>query len=728
MLRYTVFAGLLTVIAVCVLGKGLYTMTIERDYWQRVGAQMKLDSITVDPIRGNILSDNMQQLACNLPEYRMYMDFVALQESKADTLWHDSLGHDTKVLHGLCKSLHEIFPDKSAEDFLAHMKEGYAKHSRYWPVYNKRVSYTVYQKVKALPIFRLKPGVGGFTAQKFMVRNRPYGSLASSIVGDTYKEKGIAYSGLELAYDSILRGRPGFKHRRKVLNGWVDMLDSAATNGSDIVTTIDVGIQDLAERSLIKELRAVNGYTGVAIVMEVATGDIKAMVNVDLDSTGVYREGRNHAIADFLEPGSVFKTASFMVALDDGVIDTTTTVDTGCGIMTMYGAKMRDHNWHHGGYGVLTVPRVLQVSSNIGVSYLIDKHYHSCPDKFVRGLYRVGIGENLHLPFPEYSAPRIRLPQKNSRGKYETTVWIDKNGREQKGRWSNTALPWMSIGYETNVPPISVVTFYNAIANGGVMVRPRFVKRIEKDGEVVKEFPVDVIKKQICKKETLSKIQTILRQVVSIGLGKTAGSKAFDVSGKTGTAQKAHGGGYKNGTVNYLLSFCGYFPSEAPRYTCIVCIHKAGLPASGGLMSGQVFHDIAEGIMAKNIKYDVKDAKDSLYVALPDVKAGNILAADYVMSRLGFLCQGGWKGTVGDGKPVWGTVERGGNVSVIHRKGVMSTRIMPDVTGMGARDAVFLIENCGAKVVLQGRGKVKHQSKPAGSTMHKGERVTLELK
>lgn len=714
MLRYTVFAVLLTFLAFGVLAKGFYIMTVEHDYWEEVNSMMKFDSITVDPVRGNILSDNGQQLACNLPEYRMYMDFVALQESKADTLWHDSLGNDTPVLLALCDSLHTIFPQKSAKEYLKHMKKGYEKKSRYWPVVKQRVSYTVYQKVKSLPIFCLKPGVGGFTAKKFMVRNRPYGSLASSIVGGTYNEKGVAYSGLELAYDSILKGSPGYKHRRKVLNGWVDMLDSAAIDGNDIKTTIDVSIQDLAERSLIKELKAVGGYTGVAIVMEVATGDIKAMVNVDRDDeTGEYYEGRNHAIADWLEPGSVFKTASFMVALDDGKIDTTDRVDTGCGIMPMYGSKMRDHNWHRGGYGVLSVPRVLQVSSNIGVSYLIDKHYHANPEKFVEGLRRVGIAENLNLPFPEYMAPKVRMPKKNKHGQ-----WVN---------WSNTALPWMSIGYETNVPPISVVTFYNAIANGGVMVRPRFVKSIEKNGEVIQEFPVEVLKKQICGKETLGKIQTILRQVVSIGLGKTAGSPSFSVSGKTGTAQKAMGGGYKNGTVNYLLSFCGYFPSEAPRYTCIVCIHKAGLPASGGLMSGQVFHDIAEGIMAKNIKYDVKGAKDSLSVLIPDVKAGNVLAADYVMSRLGFACNGGWKGGHAEGKPVWGSVERRTGTSVIHRSGTAANGLMPNVIGMGARDAVFLIESRGARVVLKGRGKVKQQSKPSGAKMHKGEKITLEL-
>lgn len=714
MFRYTVLAFLMLLAGVAVIVKGIIIMTSQRGYWNQVAASVKHDSLTIDPVRGNILSAGGQGLACNLPEYRVFLDFVALKAGKADTLWHDSLGHATPTLHSLCQGLNKVLPERTPEQYLAHLEEGYKKDNRYWLLVDHRITYNQYQQLLALPLLRLPAGVSGFGRTEYMVRNRPYGSLAAALIGNTYKESGKAYSGLELVYDSVLRGTPGFQHRRKVLNRWVNMPDSAAIDGCDIVTTIDVSMQDLAERSLIRELREVGGYTGVAIVMEVQTGDIKAMVNLDRDpKTGEYREGRNHAIADWLEPGSVFKTASFMVALDDGKIDTTTTVDTGCGIMEMYGSKMRDHNWHRGGYGVLTVPKVLQVSSNIGVSYLIDRAYKDNPTVFVDGLHRVGIAENLHLPFPEYMAPQVRYPKKDRYGHWSN--------------WSHTALPWMSIGYETHVPPISVCTFYNAIANGGKMVRPRFVTRIEHAGETVEEFPVEVLKSQICKPATLGKIQTILRQVVSIGLGKTAGSEHFDVSGKTGTAQKASGGGYKNGTVNYLLSFCGYFPSDKPRYTCIVCIHKAGLPASGGLMSGQVFHDIAEGIMAKRLKYNVKLSSDPTSVYVPDVKAGNVAAAGQVLSDLGMRPQN-MTATTPATTPVWGQVRNTGRRrQQIVRTPVMPRGQMPDVIGMGARDAVYLIESRGARVVLQGTGRVSQQSKAPGTRLHKGERVTLTL-
>ena len=484
MTRYSLIAVVMTFIAVAVLGRAFYVMTAERSYWLAVAAQVKRDSVIIEPTRGNILSAGGQQLACNLPEYRIYMDFEAIRESKCDTLWHDAQGKPTKELKALCNGLHKIFPTRSAADFLQNLEDGYAwksavtgKHHRAWPVWKQRIPYMKYTEVKKLPIFKLRQGLSGFYAQKFMVRNRPYGPMAASIVGSAYKETGKAYAGLELAYDTVLAGTPGIKHRRKVLNKFINISDTAAVDGEDIVTTIDVSIQDLAERSLKKELIKDNAYTGVAIVMEVATGDIKAMVNLDRDSLGNYYEGRNHAIADLLEPGSVFKTASILTALEDGFIPDTANckVDTGYGILEMHGAKMRDHNWHNGGYGVINVSRILQVSSNIGVSVLIDKFYGQHPEKFVEGIHRLGLATDLKLPFPEYSAPRIRFPKKDKTGRY----WAN---------WSKTALPWMSIGYETQVPPISTLTFYNAIANGGKMVRPRFVTRVEKDGEVVREY------------------------------------------------------------------------------------------------------------------------------------------------------------------------------------------------------------------------------------------------
>lgn len=382
----------------------------------------------------------------------------------------------------------------------------------------------------------------------------------------------------------------------------------------------------------------------------------------------------------------------------------------------MYGREMKDHNWRRGGYGMLTLPQTLMVSSNIGVSRIIDDHYHNTPEKFVQGIYRLGLADDLHIPLQGASSARIRMPKKDSRGK-------------QYVNWSKTTLPWMSIGYETQVPPISTLTFYNAIANGGKMVAPRFVKAVMKDGVVIKEFDPVVLREQIAKESTIKKITTILEHVVSQGLGKKAGSPSFLVAGKTGTAQISKGAaGYKSGQMNYLLSFAGFFPAYEPRYSCIVCIQKSGLPASGGGMSGVVFHDIAEGIMAQSLKLEASDARDSLSVLIPQVKSGNVLAASYVLEHLGVKQRTDWDGSYLNGNPIWGRADESDR-SVIQLKRVNEgdKSVMPDVHGMGARDAVFLIESRGVKVRLTGRGKVTEQSIGAGERIKKGMVCSLKL-
>ena len=474
-------------------------------------------------------------------------------------------------------------------------------------------------------------------------------------------------------------------------------------------------MQDLAERSVINELKEINGNVGVAIVMDVKTGDIKAIVNMEKCFDGEYREIHNHAVSDLLEPGSVFKTASLLVALDDGVVDTTYSVETGGGVWPMYGRDMKDHNWRKGGYGRLTFAQTLWYSSNIGVSRIIDDHYRNNPEKFVKGIHRVGLADDLKIPLVGATPARIRMPHKNSHGQYDN--------------WSKTALPWMSIGYETQVPPISTLTFYNAIANNGKMMRPRFVTKVVKDGETIMEFPPEVLHERIAKEQSIKKIQTILEQVVSIGLGKKAGSPNFLVAGKTGTAQMSKGaGGYKSGGVNYLLSFAGYFPADNPRYSCIVCIQKSGLPASGGGMSGKVFHEISEGIMAQSLKLDVKDAQDSASVIIPDVKNGNILAADYVLTHLGIKTNTNWSGSYLTGNPIWGKAEKVGNRYVkLEKQKQYGKGTVPDIIGMGARDAVFMMESRGIKTRLYGRGKVTKQSLMAGKPVKQGAFCVITL-
>lgn len=708
--RYTFITILMTLVAVAVIGKTLYIMTAKRDYWMAVADRQKKDSVSVKPMRGNILSCDEQLMASTLPEYKLYMDFNALYEAKNDSLW-------TAKLDSICNGLHNIFPEKSAASFRRHLEEGRNKLSRHWLLWDKRVDYNTFTEVRALPVFRLPKFKSGFHTEEYNARQRPYGSLAGRTVGDMYGAKDTARFGLELSYDSILRGSNGIIHRRKVLNKFLDIMDTPPIDGADIVTTIDVNMQDLAERSLLEEMKEINAHVGVVLVMEVATGDVKAIVNMERCSDGQYREVKNHAVSDLLEPGSVFKVASIMTAIDDGVVDTAYKVNTGGGTWPMYGREMRDHNWRRGGYGVLSVSRSLEVSSNIGISRVIDQYYHNNPEKFVRGIYRLGLALDFQIPLVGSSPAKIRMPKKAPNGQ-----WLN---------WSNTALPWMSIGYETQVPPISMLAYYNAIANNGKMMRPRFVKKVMKEGVTIMEFPPEVMKgyEQIAKPRTIKLMQDVLRKVVSQGLAKKAGSDLFQVAGKTGTAQMSKGAaGYKSGSVDYLLSFAGYFPADAPRYSCIVCIQKTGIPASGGQMCGPVFRNIAEGIMAKDIKLDVRDAKDTSSVLCPDVKAGNVLAADYVLSHLGIKTFADWSANNVKGSSLWGhaTIKDGKAVALRRTKQFARSQ-MPDVHGMGARDAVYLIESRGVKVRVVGRGRVVKQSIEPGTAVKLGMHCELIL-
>ena len=706
--RYRAISLVMIILAVCVVGKSLYIMTAKRDYWMKVAERQKRDSVTVKPNRGNILSCTGQLLASSLPEFKIYMDFVALKEAKSDSLW------DVKV-DSICNGLHKIFPDKSAAEFKQHLSEGKAKMKRHWAIYNERINYNTFCEVKDLPMFKLNSNKSGFHWEEFNARQRSYGSLAGRTIGAMYGAKDTARFGLELSYDSILRGTNGIVHRRKVRNKFLDITDTPPIDGADIVTTLDVSMQDLAERSVIKELKEINGNVGVAIVMEVKTGDIKAIVNMEKCFDGQYREIHNHAVSDLLEPGSVFKPASLLVALDDGVVDTTLHVETGSGVWQMYGRDMKDHNWRKGGYGLLTFAQTLWYSSNIGVSRIIDDHYKNNPEKFVQGIHRLGLADDLKIPLVGATPARIRMPHKNSHGQYDN--------------WSKTALPWMSIGYETQVPPISTLTFYNALANNGTMMRPRFVTKVVKNGETIMEFPPEVMHEHIAKDASIKKMQTILEQVVSIGLGKKAGSPNFKVAGKTGTAQMSKGaGGYKSGVVNYLLSFAGYFPADNPRYSCIVCIQKSGLPASGGGMSGKVFHEISEGIMAQSLKLDVKDARDSASIFVPQVKDGNIMAADYVLTHLGINAKTTWSGNSFAGKPIWGKAETIGNKYIkLEKQKQYGKGTVPDVIGLGARDAVYQMESRGIRTQIYGRGKVVKQTLIPGTLIKKGATCSITL-
>lgn len=671
--RFRLIIAVISLAGVYILGKALNTMLVQADYWQQVNQRFVSDSIPDPAKRGNILSADGKVMVASLPKYRLFMDFVVIdKDSVARTkaqLWRDSaLKAD---IDSIAEGLHRIFPDKSEEWFRDRIRRGREKGSHAWNLYPRLATYIQYKQVKELPLLRETPYKGGFNPERVMLRTKPYGSLASRTLGEVVKDTASdtirATSGLEWCYDTILRGTDGIKHHKREYKQTVSYYDRLAVNGHDLVCTIDVTMQDIAEKAIVNKLKEVGGEKGVVILMEVATGDIKAMVSMTRyydPTTGepVYLEAQNDAINALWEPGSTFKTGSIMVALEDGYITPETRVQTGNGVYQMHNRWMKDHNWRKGGYGELTVTEILGYSSNVGVSRIIDEYYHNNPQKYVQGLRNLGVGISLGMPMG--ADPRVRMP----------------NTDKIRGNWSETALAWMSIGYETQIPPISTLAFYNAIANNGRMVRPRFVKAEMENGQVVREFPVEVIKEKICSNHTLADIQMILEKVVSEGLGKKAGNKRFKVSGKTGTAQVAKNGSYAS--HSYMVSFCGYFPSDAPKYSCIVCIRKDGLPASGGGQCGPVFSEISQLVMSQGVYRDPREAADSTSIFTPTMAKERATT-------------------------VVGTV--------------------PDVVGMGAKDAIYCLQQAGMKVRLHGIGLVHEQSIPAGTKTEKGKTITLKL-
>ena len=691
MLRYTFIVFLMALVAIAVIAKTAFVMFAERQYWKDVADRFVRENVTVPPTRGNIISADGKLMASSLPEYKIYMDFVALKDAGNDTTL---MNHLTEI----CEGLHQIFPDKSAREFRRHILNGRRAKSRYYLLYPKRISYIEYKEVKKLPVFCLSRYKSGLQEQAFNQRKKPFGSLAARTLGDLYPDMTLgAKNGIELTYDSVLRGKPGVTHRQKVMNKYLNIVDKPAVDGCDVITTIDVDMQDIAEKALVDQLETLNAVSGVAVVMEVATGDVKANVNMTRAGDGHYYEMRNASVSNLMEPGSTFKTASIMVALEDGYITPDYEVDTGNGVVNMHGSFMKDWNWYRGGYGKIDVTRIMEVSSNVGVSTIIDRFYKDNPQKFVDGLKRMSIDKPLDLGFVGEASPRILGPKERY--------------------FAKTTLPWMSIGYETMFPPIYLLNFYNAIANNGTMVKPKFVKAIMKDGEVIKEFPTEIVNPKICSDTTLMQIRTILRKVVSEGLAKPAGSKQFNVSGKTGTAQVALA---KEG---YLVSFCGYFPSEAPQYSCIVSIHIPHGPASGGLQAGSVFSRIAERIYAKHLNQDLEHAKDSTSILVPDVKNGDIQAASYVLQALDINSN-----AVSDADTlVWGKAHTDSDRAELTEMKISGKRL-PNVRGMGAKDAVYLMETYGLKVRLAGVGKVVSQSIAAGSYVRKGQTIKLTLK
>ncbi len=705
---------LLGLVAIGVLTRACKTTFVEKEIWLKLAETMERPNRLVYPSRGNIYSSNEKLMATSVPCYYLYIDFNADCFSNPTKKWNSRdtfLYSKSNGVDSLAVYLSRKLKNRTPAGYKSYLLNGMKKKGRQFPVFEGKVSYSDLKEIKKYPFFRLGRYKSGFYTREMVERQKPFGTLASRTIGDTFRDidpkTGLTKgkNGLELQYDTLLHGVAGLNSVRRVGGGWTNVVEVEPEEGLDIHTTIDINIQDITEKSLVDMLKKIDAASGTAVVMEVETGEVKAITNMGRIREGVYGETVNHAVADETEPGSTFKVASIMVALEDGICQPGDTVNTGNGIYMYKGARMTDHNNNKGGYGRISVEQAIWYSSNIGVAKVILKGYEKDPGKYVDGLYRLGLSEDLRLGIPGAGRAKIRRPDDTLR------------------YWSKTTLPWMSFGYETQIPPIYTLAFYNAIANNGKMIRPIFVKEILRNGKTVQSFSTEVIRESICSQRTLNIVRDMLLGVVEKGTGKAVHSEYVRIAGKTGTAQIASGGVYKK--AGHQVAFCGYFPADDPKYSCIVVIRQPrnGYP-SGGTMSGGVVKAIAEKVYASHIAFAVRGLKrDSTAVMLPMAKAGDRDALEYVLDRLDIDVDTDSTDTR------WIVAKRVDEGEVVKLKDIVIREgLVPNVVGMGAKDAVYLLESVGLRVALNGLGRVSSQSISPGARVSKGQTVSLTLK
>jgi cell division protein FtsI (penicillin-binding protein 3) len=704
--RYTIMVVLFFIPVLVILWNVGKIQFVEGAAWNKEAFKDRQENRDVPANRGNILSCDGQLMASTVPSYNLLMDFKTVDK---DTLLH--------YINPLSYKLSEKLKDKSASAYRKHILQGFRKQHSAWTLSKVRVSYLDLIEIKKFPLFNKGQYKSGLYVKKYLQRKKPFGSLASRTIGDIYGDFGKGgKSGLELRYDSLLKGHPGKCVHRKIAGKYMDVNEVNPVDGIDLVTTIDVSMQDVAETALRRELQRIHATSGTVVLMEVATGEVKAISNLGLTTSGEYGETRNFAVSDQSEPGSTFKTFSMIVGLEDGVIHPNDPVDTQNGDVVMYKRHMKDHNADKGGYHIINAAKSIWFSSNVGVSLLIDKHYRSNPMKFIEGLRRLGLNKPMNLEIPGSAKPRIPYPG--------CSFYY----------WSGGSLPWMSIGYVVTIPPIYTLAYYNAIANNGKLIRPFFVKGFSRDGKLMQEFSTETLNEKICSDRTLSEIRLMLDSVVGSGTGKAVKSKIVSIAGKTGTAQLSHGAsGYKAGGTSHQVSFCGYFPADKPKYSAIVVIRepKGEIP-SGGKMAGGVFKEMAERVYSRELRLhpgelraqEMENKPDSVKVKLPLyplVKGGQIrnLKTALAILNVPFIADSQREND-------WVRASSS-DTGVSLGLRAITPRLVPDVKDMGARDAVYLLGKMGLNVTISGRGKVVGQSIPPGSFILKGQRIGLIL-
>ena len=676
-----------------------WIMTVERSSWMAEAKKLEKKEREIVPERGNLYAADGSLITATIPYYNLYMDakIPYFGTKKGQEFFRENID-------SLCICLSQKFKDKSSTEYKDMILKARVAGNRRLKIYSKRVSYLDLMDIKGFPLFRAGSMKSGFYYEESSNRENLYGSLARRTLGDTYGSSGRGQYGLELYYDSLLAGEKGIAKGHLVGRAnWVFVPEKEAIRGADIYTTLDIEMQDICETAMRDKLEVIKAKNACVVLMEVKTGEIKAMVNLERAGDGSYFEGRNMAVADMSEPGSTFKTMSLMVALDHGVCDTSDVLNINNGVWMFYNSKMTDHNWHKGGYDSLSVAGILAQSSNVGVSRIIDEYYKKKPMDFINAVLATGFADQLDFGVSGTMRPMITTPDSKL--------------------WSGVTLPWMSIGYATQVPPIYTLNFYNAIANGGKMMRRYLVRDIKRDGQVLVSNKPEVAKSSICKSSTLKKVQGMLEGVVEYGTAKTIKSEQFAIAGKTGTAQLGYG---KGGVVKHQVSFCGYFPADNPMYSCIVVVKELQMAPAAAFMCGDVFKKIAERIYAKETNLQMEDMErwqsDSLNAYnLPRVKAGAREEVESAMDELDLNYQ--------RNKSDWVVLSKSQDeAKLIADMRPIVDDLVPNVVGMGAIDAVYLMESCGLHVQLQGKGRVVSQSILNGQKAVRGSTVVLKLR
>lgn len=657
--RMYVVAAFLFLFACAVLFKMVGIQILDGDKYRDLAEERTSKMFTIAPNRGNLISDDGSLLATSVTRYTIRFDAVTVKE--------DDFKENVKPLS---QALAQML-GKSASYYQQVLRKAKENKNRYTLI-ARNLDYSEYMAVKEFPLFEKGPYKGGLIIEQKTVREHPLGKIAERSVGYENVDENGYYSGvgLERAFGTYLRGVEGKRLKQKIAKGqWKPIgFDNLVEpkDGYDLISTIDINIQDIAHHALLGQLEKYKADHGCVIVMETRTGEVKAIANLGVTKKGKYYERLNYAIGESHEPGSTFKLMSMVAALEDKVVDTSTVIDTEKGRWKIYDRTVRDSK--PGGYGKISAARAFEVSSNTAFAKIIHNGYKNKPSRYVDRLMKMNLHEELGLAIKGEGKPVIRYPG-------------------DKG-WSGISLAWMSHGYEVSLTPLQVLTFYNAIANDGEMVKPRMIKEVKEWSQTIQKFEKEVINPAICSKETALQVQRMLKNVVEKehGTGHRLYSPNFSMAGKTGTAQKNYVGKDPD-KLKYISTFSGYFPADDPKYSCIVVIHEPdkGVGYYGADVSGPVFKSIAQKVYANSPLVDEVDVFKAEHQNLDRAYQ------DY------------------------------------YEKARKKHKTVPNVKGMSGMDAISLLENLGLRVEVRGNGKVKKQSISQGTDIKKTQKIVLEL-